>query len=141
MAAQVAAVAEQCELAKSTGRLDLSGAGLVQVPAGVFLFLREHGEDITYISLKDNMITHLPERLCIAFPNVRMLDLGGNRLNDLPDWIVKLDKLEELCIENNPFRKTLPNVLLALNQLKRLKCSLDPALLNEEQLEFIRAKQ
>ena len=47
MASQVAAVASRCDEAKESGHLNLTDAGLLQVPAAVFLIFSEEFHSIT----------------------------------------------------------------------------------------------
>jgi internalin A len=73
---------------------------------------------INELDISGNQIKILPEWLS-KLENITSLDLSYNQLETLPSWIGKLSKLKELKLTSNNL-KSLPLELVQLKQLKRL---------------------
>lgn len=61
-------------------------------------------------------LTHLPPALLDLADTLEVLDLSGNQLTELPDWLDRFTRLRVLFASNNPFT-VLPEVLGALPAL------------------------
>ena len=80
----------------------MSSEILAQLRAGTL-----HG--ITRLDLSADLTTVPPEILTLA-DSLEILNLSGNRLTGLPDWLPELKKLRILFCSNNPFQH-VPEVL------------------------------
>lgn len=64
-------------------------------------------------------LTQLPSALLDVADTLEVLDLSGNQLQALPDWLSRFTRLRVLFASNNPFT-VLPEVLGSLPQLSML---------------------
>jgi len=105
-------IAVRYDLARSTGRLDLSDCGLTEVPAEV---LKIAG--LADLSLAGNALTSVPPSLG-ELPLAR-LQLAGNELVSLPDSLSRLTDLEGLWVHGNALTSLPPGIgcLTALRAL------------------------
>lgn len=71
----------------------------------------------TQLKLVNAGLTALPDRIA-QLTRLRSLDLSGNALTDLPDWLGDLP-LEKLYLSHNPLR-TVPSVVTRLSRLVEL---------------------
>ena len=55
-------------------------------------------------------LTELPDEILSLADSLEVLNLSGNRLRHLPDWLPRLGKLRILFCSDNPFEK-VPVVL------------------------------
>lgn len=74
--------------------------------------------DPTFLILSDNMINTLPNKF--AAKQLKLLDLSGNLLEKLPDWIGELTSLESLYLDDNFLLRSLPESIGNLSQLSVL---------------------
>ncbi|GFR49026.1 hypothetical protein Agub_g11048 [Astrephomene gubernaculifera] len=100
-------------LAASSGRLDLTECGLLEVPEEV-LQLTELEE----LQLSGNLLVALPAALS-RLTALRRLGLAGNRLNSLPPGLDRLQRLEGLWLHGN-LLTSLPGELGRLTALRVL---------------------
>ncbi|XP_062234510.1 leucine-rich repeat-containing protein 18 [Platichthys flesus] len=107
------------------GRLNLSFQGITSVPKKI---LKVYGRD--EVNLSRNLIRKLPD--LDDMPNITLLDLHSNILEELPATICHLENLEVLNLCNNRLTelpselgllKKLHTLHLGLNQLKALPAS------------------
>ncbi len=101
--------------------LDLSGLGLMDLPANVFDNLKDLKKlnlannnltsvdpatfsslsNLTFLSFFANQLEKLPESLLSSLPNLGWLDLRENDLFEIPKSVLKLEKLNYLFLQNN----------------------------------------
>ena len=67
--------------------------------------------DIKWLQFWNQNLTEIPEGIK-EFCNLEVLDLMGNRLTHVPDWIVSMEKIKRLivsrnCLESFPLNETL----------------------------------
>src|SRR6266568_692469 len=105
--------AEALESAARTGRLDLSGSGIAELPLNIQSIPR-----IKELHLRGNRIASLPGSIG-QFANLRLLNLDNNRLQKLPPEIGALRQLQELHLDFNQL-KTLPARIGLMTQLQAL---------------------
>ena len=92
--------------------IDLSEMSLKIIPSGLLQLTF-----ITNLNLSGNLFEDLNiEFSCLSLLN--SLNLSHNQLKNLPDWISKLS-IEYLWLDSNPFDE-LPNIILKLDKLKLL---------------------
>jgi Leucine-rich repeat (LRR) protein len=82
--------------------------------------------EVRAVVVRDAGLTELPDSLR-ALTGLRELDLGGNRLSELPQWIGELSELRLLLVHENPLRG-LPDSLAALRELRLLDLGHNPGL-------------
>ncbi|MDR2306977.1 MAG: leucine-rich repeat domain-containing protein [Paucimonas sp.] len=87
--------------------IDLAGVSLrfisyAVVPGNLPEFPREvsfaHIQELALLGMD---LEHVPDAFIRAFPNLRVLELAGNRLSRLPGRLTQLDQLRELDLFNN----------------------------------------
>lgn len=96
--------------------------GLPELPADVsFAHVHELG-------LMEMGLRNIPEAFMRAFPNLRVLELSGNRLRQLPANLEHLQALRELDLSNNRIVLDAPQVASLANcmQLEYLNLSFNP---------------
>lgn len=70
------------------------------------------------LQLSRKKLKEVPEEIR-RFTNLNELDLGGNRLRDLPAWMSELVHMQEFHAPKNKFT-TVPKVICEWKELKRL---------------------
>ena len=81
--------------------------------------LAQHsGACVTRVTIRE-ALTELPRLIPDRAPNVEILDLSGNNLTDLPDWLPRLAKLEVLFLSYNKFTH-IPEIIGKLPRLRML---------------------
>lgn len=88
--------------AERSYRLDLSGMGIAEIPAGIWNL--DHLEEI---DLSFNSLSNLPD-LFDRFPHLSVLNLGDNQITELPPSISSCTKLQIIQAERNQL-SDLPN--------------------------------
>ena len=97
--------------------LSLWGQGLGVVPDEVWL-----RTDLQTLVLADNDLTEVSERV-EDLSKLRMLDLGHNRLRELPISLGRLEGLSDFLYLHDNRRKHLPDSLSRLQRLRYLNIS------------------
>uniref|UniRef100_A0A183C0Z2 Leucine rich repeat protein n=1 Tax=Globodera pallida TaxID=36090 RepID=A0A183C0Z2_GLOPA len=88
-------------------------------------------EQLNTLDLSQNEFKHLPEMFIDALPlSIVNLNLGFNRLVQLPNRISRLQRLTVLCLDGNPFEE-LPEDLSLIDALREL------SLVELKQLQFL----
>jgi hypothetical protein len=82
---------------------------------------------ITQLNLAHNNLTSLPAQLLLELPNLSMLDLSFNRLEQLPNEFETMLQMEKLYLHNNRLRD-IPLGIGRLFRLKALTLQDNPAL-------------
>eukprot|EP01105_Mastigella_eilhardi_P004505 TRINITY_DN15_c0_g1_i3.p1 TRINITY_DN15_c0_g1~~TRINITY_DN15_c0_g1_i3.p1 ORF type:complete len:1107 (-),score=234.53 TRINITY_DN15_c0_g1_i3:134-3415(-) len=82
----------------AAGHVMLANNNLDALPAG---FCATTGPTLIALTLRDNRLTSLSQDIA-ALKNIRLLDLGGNKLQDFPRVLCLLGRsLEVLCLDRN----------------------------------------
>jgi hypothetical protein len=76
------------------------------------------GDRIERVSLKEGL-TEVPRSILDCAPRVRLLDLSGNLLTSLPDWLPELTELEVLFLSYNRF-SYVPEILGKMPRLRMI---------------------
>eukprot|EP00850_Spirogloea_muscicola_P006706 SM000032S12090 [mRNA] locus=s32:469697:474853:- [translate_table: standard] len=95
--------------AASSGSLDLSGCGLVEVPRIIFEMV-----ELVDLNLAGNVIKSLPEAIG-KLTNLRRLGLAGNHLRQLPASIGRLTYLQGLWLHSNLLQE-VPSEMLDISR-------------------------
>lgn len=103
-------------VAKSTGKLDLSGAGLTRIPSEVLKI-----KDLEELAINGNEFDEIPPEV-VGFKNLKRLGAAGNRIAHVPKEIGDLEELEGLWLHGNQLEE-LPNTVGNLRALKNLSLS------------------
>lgn len=73
-----------------------------QVREALLLLTKEDCENTRMLWLFDNHMTYLPKEICVLFPNLEMLSIQGNFIQELPNELTRLTKLDTLLVSRNP---------------------------------------
>ncbi|XP_034716927.1 leucine-rich repeat-containing protein 20 [Etheostoma cragini] len=99
--------------------LDLSNCKLISFPDGVFRVLKGVSEKIHIITLADNEMKAISNKLFSTFTQLRELDLRGNVLTKLPDAVGEMEHLTSINLANNSF-SIFPEKLTEIATLERI---------------------
>lgn len=96
--------------------------GLPSIPAQV----RFRG--VTSLSLLHLEVLEVPDSLLLAFPDLTVLDLGGNQLRRLPQTLLQIPRLQHLSLTNNQIHLDAVQVatLACCTNLQSLELSHNP---------------
>ena len=87
------------------------------------LILLHAGKFLTHLDLKGCFLEKLPLAFGLSFPNLRTLDLSGNRLRELPESLRRVTHrmkfLEEFCARNNCLASLPSDTLLSSSSSKQ----------------------
>jgi len=103
-------------VAKSTGKLDLSGAGLTRIPCEVLKI-----KDLQELAIHGNDFEEIPPEV-VEFKQLKRLGAAGNRIAHVPEEIGELEELEGLWLHGNQLEE-LPNTVGNLRALQNLSLS------------------
>lgn len=78
--------------------------------------------NLTHLDLSNNLLVDIDDVDFSCFPNLKVLDMQGNRLNSLPDGIAQLKSLTVLNLSSNNITELNPN-LCTITSLKELDLS------------------
>src|ERR1700742_3072531 len=78
--------------------------------------------ELQTLVLADNELTGVSERIC-ELRQLRMLDLGHNRLGSLPESLGRLENLSDFLYLHDNRMTTLPGSLARLQRLRYLNIS------------------
>lgn len=84
---------------KQVRKINLSGQGLTEIPAEVFLHT-----NLTKLVLSRNAISRIPKEIA-KLKKLEVLDLTYNKLESLPAPVFKLPKLRVLAVGHNMIKK------------------------------------
>jgi hypothetical protein len=79
---------------------------------------RFSGDPVGQIALREDLTT-VPREILEYAPHVRILDLSGNALSELPEWFAQLPQLEVIFLSRNRFSH-VPEVLGQLASLRMI---------------------
>ncbi|CAD5218524.1 unnamed protein product [Bursaphelenchus okinawaensis] len=117
----VTQVMARCEAAKSSGFLDLQDCNLMYITDAIYLVLKEY--EITKCSLKGNDLKKFPKKMVIRLPELEVLNLEGNKIDEIADEIVGWkDTMKGINLAKNQI-KTVPDTFLELHNLVLLDLS------------------
>lgn len=124
-----------------TGRLDLHGLSLTQLPQGLLLNT-ELAAVLTQLDLADNHLTTLPSEIG-HFTSLRRLALDGNSISTLPYELALLPHLKTLSLDGNPLNDKLKEAYRRARQLPsgRDASPVLTALLEVEEREVMEAER
>ncbi|KAI1699035.1 leucine rich repeat domain-containing protein [Ditylenchus destructor] len=118
----VTQVMNRCEDAKTTGYLDLSGCELMYIADAIYLVLKDYQENIDKCSLKNNKLKKFPKKLIERFPNMAVLNVEGNQINEVPEEIGQWSGLKGINLAKNNLSE-FPSQILSVKQLALLDLS------------------
>lgn len=112
-------IEEEIEKGRTRGRLHLANRNLREIPESVYrMYFNVKVEvdfskdtpawynsiDLSYFNAAANEIENIEEELAETFPNLKTLDLHGNRLRTLPENLGNLRYLTSLDLSKNRLR-------------------------------------
>ncbi|XP_002134366.2 leucine-rich repeat-containing protein 69-like isoform X1 [Drosophila pseudoobscura] len=106
----------KCQIASSTGILDLNDSQLTEIPDEVFNFMSNAGTEIKHCDLSGNLMEEIQPKLALDFKFITNLNIAHNLLATLPKEIGNLRALESLNISCN-YLFELPDVVFKLPHL------------------------
>jgi Leucine-rich repeat (LRR) protein len=111
MSLEVAQQRISAALAEGATSLDLSGLGLTELPAELFLLT-----DLEVLDLYENQLTSIPESIA-QLQNLKIISLYNNQLTSIPESIVQLQNLQILNLRSNQ----LTSISESITQLQNLQ--------------------
>ncbi|XP_028651357.1 leucine-rich repeat-containing protein 20 [Erpetoichthys calabaricus] len=114
---------------KGADTLDLAACKLINFPEGVYKVLRSVTDNIHVINLADNELKAVTSKFITTFSQLRVLNLEGNSLTQLPEIIGSMMHLTSINLARNKFTvfpenlttiKTLQNINLEGNGISEL---------------------
>jgi internalin A len=103
---------------KGSGKLDLSGADLTDLPTLVF------GMDLRSLDLSHNQLTDLPDELS-QLSNLEHLVIASNPLQRIPEVVLSLASLEDLDVSSTHLTEMNPSIA-RLRRLQMINCDNNP---------------
>lgn len=85
---------------------------------GTFELANHSGTAVTHVAIREDL-HQVPEIILDCAPDVQTLDLSGNELTELPDWLPQLANLEVLFLSHNKFTH-VPEIIGKLPRLRML---------------------
>jgi Leucine-rich repeat (LRR) protein len=85
---------------------------------GTFDLANYSGTTVKHVTIREDL-RQVPEIILERAPDVEVLDLSGNQLTELPDWLPRLAKLEVLFLSHNKFTH-VPEIIGKLPRLRML---------------------
>jgi Leucine-rich repeat (LRR) protein len=89
----------------------LKDLGLTELPEEILQI-----KDLRALHVQDNRLEHLPRWLLTGQPLLEVLNLSGNSLTEVPDWIGRFPELRQLRLNGNHLR-VLPESMTRLAKL------------------------
>jgi len=105
---------------KSTQAVNIAKKGLLDIPLELISDAREVG--VTALDASKNQLTSFPANLRDVLPILFELNLGSNKIPELPAWINLAAKLQFLDLSNNKLT-SLPDQLGELQHLREIALS------------------
>jgi hypothetical protein len=85
---------------------------------GTFDLANHSGTTVTHVAICEDL-HQVPKIILERAPDVELLDLSGNQLTELPDWLPRLAKLEVVFLSHNKFTH-VPEIIGKLPRLRML---------------------